>query len=112
MHQYLVDHHLEEQRRDQREYLQEKRGDQHFREQMAVFVAGAGWPLDLQRILNAGGRAQLVDTSLVETLLQIKFSAQGAGLFALALNNVCCQRLWDFERARAQIRSLRDQQPN
>ena len=38
MHQHLVDHDLEEQRRDQREQLQEERGDQHLAQQMAVFV--------------------------------------------------------------------------
>jgi hypothetical protein len=30
MHEHLVDHHLEEQRGDQREELQEERGDEHF----------------------------------------------------------------------------------
>ena len=29
MHEHLVDHHLEEQRRDKREELQEERGDEH-----------------------------------------------------------------------------------
>ena len=38
MHQHLVDDDLEEQRRDQREELQEERGDQHLGEQAAVFV--------------------------------------------------------------------------
>ena len=38
MHQNLVDHHLKEQRRDQREYLQEERRDQHLDQQTAVFV--------------------------------------------------------------------------
>ena len=38
MHQNLVDDHLEEQRRDQSEHLQEERGDQHLAEQMPVFM--------------------------------------------------------------------------
>jgi len=36
VHQHLVDHHLEEQRHEQREQLQEERGDQDFRERLAI----------------------------------------------------------------------------
>ena len=38
VHQHLVDHDLEEQRRDQREELQEERGHQHLAQQPAVLV--------------------------------------------------------------------------
>jgi len=41
MHQHLVDHHLEEQRRDQGEQLQEEGSEQHLAEEMAIFVDGA-----------------------------------------------------------------------
>ena len=48
MHQHLVDDDLEEQRRDQREQLQEERGDQHLAEQMAIFVDRAEEPGDVE----------------------------------------------------------------
>jgi hypothetical protein len=48
MHQHLVDHHLEEQRRDQREYLQEKRRDQHLGEQMTILVHRLQKPGDVE----------------------------------------------------------------
>ena len=38
VHQHLVDDHLEEQRRDQREELQEERGDEHLAEEASIFV--------------------------------------------------------------------------
>ena len=48
MHQHLVDDDLEEQRRDEREELQEERGDQHLAEQAAVFVDRAEEPGDVE----------------------------------------------------------------
>ena len=48
MHEHLVDDDLEEQRRDERKELQEERGDQHFAEQMAVFVDRAQEPGDVE----------------------------------------------------------------
>ena len=48
MHQHLVDHHLEEQRRDEREELQEERGDQHLAEQPAILVDRAQEPGDVE----------------------------------------------------------------
>ena len=58
MHQHLVDHDLEEQRRDQREQLQEERGDQHLAEQAAVFVDGAQEPGDVEAPDEIGERAR------------------------------------------------------
>ena len=48
MHEHLVDHHLEEQRRDQREELQEEGGDQHLAEEPTVFVNGTEEPGDIE----------------------------------------------------------------
>ena len=48
VHQDLVDHHLEEQRRHQREYLQKERGNQDFGEEPAVFVDRADEPGDVE----------------------------------------------------------------
>ena len=48
VHQNLVDHHLEEQRRDQGEHLQEERGHQHFAQQMPVFVDCPHEPGDVE----------------------------------------------------------------
>ena len=48
VHQNLVDHHLEEQRRDQSEHLQEERGHQHFAQQMPVFVDRPHEPGDVE----------------------------------------------------------------
>jgi hypothetical protein len=44
----LVDDDLEEQRRDQREDLQEERGNQHLAEQASVFVNGTEEPGDVE----------------------------------------------------------------
>jgi hypothetical protein len=44
VHQHLVDHHLEEQRRKQREDLQEQRRRQHLPQNPAVFVNRAQEP--------------------------------------------------------------------
>jgi hypothetical protein len=38
VHEHLVDHDLEEERRDQGEDLQEERGDQDFAQQAAVLI--------------------------------------------------------------------------
>ena len=48
MDQHLVDDDLEEQRRDEREELQEERGDQHLAELLAVFVDRAQKPGDVE----------------------------------------------------------------
>ena len=48
VHQDLVDHDLEEQRRDQREDLEKERGDQHLAEQAAVFDHGPEEPGDVE----------------------------------------------------------------
>ncbi len=48
MHEHLVDHHLEEQRGDQREELQEEGGDQHLGEKPPVFVNCTEKPRDIE----------------------------------------------------------------
>src|SRR5262245_201197 len=48
VHQHLVDDHLEEQRRDEREQLQEERRDQHLAQEMAIFVDRAKKPGDVE----------------------------------------------------------------
>ena len=48
MHQHLVDDHLEEQRRDQAEQLQEERGEQHLAQEMAIFVDRPQEPGDVE----------------------------------------------------------------
>ena len=54
VHQHLVDHHLEEQRRDQREDLQEERRDQHLAEQAPVLVDRAEKPGDVEAPADIG----------------------------------------------------------
>jgi hypothetical protein len=54
--QHLVDHDLEEQRRDQREDLEEERGDQHFREQRPVAHDGRNEPADAELAVIVGQR--------------------------------------------------------
>ena len=48
MHEHLVDHDLKEQRRDERKYLQEERGDEHLAEQMSILVDRADKPSDVE----------------------------------------------------------------
>ena len=48
MHEHLVDHDLEEERRDQREELEEERGQQHLAQEPAVLVHGAEEPGDVE----------------------------------------------------------------
>ena len=48
VHQHLVDHDLEEQRRDQRQDLEKQRGDQHLAEQAAVLDRGLDEPGDVE----------------------------------------------------------------
>ena len=48
VHQHLVDDHLEEQRRDQGEQLQEERRDQHLAQEMAIFVDRSQKPGDVE----------------------------------------------------------------
>ena len=48
MDQHLVDHDLEEQRRDQAEQLEEERCDQHLDQLMAIFVDRAEEPADVE----------------------------------------------------------------
>jgi hypothetical protein len=48
MHQHLVDDHLEEERRDQREELQHEGGDQHLHQDALVFENGRDEPGDVE----------------------------------------------------------------
>src|SRR5262245_48424157 len=48
MYEHLVDDDLEEHRRDQREHLQEERGDEYLAEEVAVFVNGTEKPGDVE----------------------------------------------------------------
>jgi hypothetical protein len=48
MYEHLVDHDLEEQRRNQSEQLQEKRGEEHLAEQAAILVDRAHKPGDIK----------------------------------------------------------------
>ena len=48
VYQHLVDDHLEEQRRDQGEQLQEERRDQHLAQQMSIFVDRSQKPGDVE----------------------------------------------------------------
>ena len=59
MHQHLVDHDLEEQRRDQAEQLQEERRQQDLGQAMAVLVDGAHEPGDVEAARQVGQRAAL-----------------------------------------------------
>ena len=54
VHQHLVDDHLEEQRRDQGEQLQEERGDQHLAQKMAIFVDRSQKPGDVEPAGDVG----------------------------------------------------------
>ena len=54
MHQHLVDHHLEEQRRDQRKQLQEERSEQHLAQETAIFVNRAEKPGDVETAADVG----------------------------------------------------------
>jgi hypothetical protein len=54
MDQHLVDHDLEEQGAHQAEQLQEKRGEEDFAEQVAVFVDGAQEPGDVEAPCQIG----------------------------------------------------------
>jgi hypothetical protein len=54
MHQHLVDHHLEEKRRDEREKLQKKRSGQHFAQQLAVFDHRLKEPTDVEAAADIG----------------------------------------------------------
>ena len=56
MHQHLVDHHLEEQRRQQREDLQEERGGEHFAEDPAVFPHRAEKPAEVEAVSEIAER--------------------------------------------------------
>lgn len=72
MHQDLVDDDLEEQRRDQREQLQEKGRDQDLREQLAVFDDCGNEPLEtesgilVQQYRAAGQQNQFARPCLLE----------------------------------------------
>ena len=48
VHEHFVDHHLEEQGRDEREQLQEERGDEHLPQQMAIFPDRAQKPGEVE----------------------------------------------------------------
>jgi hypothetical protein len=54
VHQHLVDDHLEEQRRDQREELQEERGDEHLAEEASIFVDRPEKPGDAESACDVG----------------------------------------------------------
>jgi hypothetical protein len=72
MHQHLVDHHLEEQRRDQREDLQEEGRDHHFAKEPTVFVDGAKEPGDVEvaREVEQSGSAGHEDEPAVPDRLE------------------------------------------
>ena len=48
MHEHLVDHDLEEQRRDQRKQLEEEGSDQDFRQEMPVLPDRAQKPCEIE----------------------------------------------------------------
>src|SRR5215475_6874303 len=48
VYQHLVDDHLEEQRRDQCEQLQEERGEQHLAQETSIFVDRSKKPGDVE----------------------------------------------------------------
>ena len=54
MHEHLVDHDLEEQRRHQRKELEKERGDQHFAQQAAVLMDRAQEPGDVEPARQIG----------------------------------------------------------
>ena len=54
MHQHFVDDHLKEQRRHQREKLQEERGEQHLAQKRAIFVDRAHEPGDVEASRELG----------------------------------------------------------
>jgi hypothetical protein len=56
MDQYLVHHHLEKQRRDQGEELQDEGNQQHFAEQLAIFDYRGDEPAEVELRQIAGER--------------------------------------------------------
>ena len=73
MDQHLVDHDLEEQRRDQRKKLQEERGDQNLAEEAAIFVDGAEEPGDVEapREVEQPGAPRHQDEATVPSRLEL-----------------------------------------
>src|SRR5690606_29052447 len=57
MHDHLVHHHLEKQRCDQCEQLQEKTGDQHFTKKPFVFQQCRNEPADVELLAQAFAEA-------------------------------------------------------
>ena len=48
MHKHLVDYYLKEQRADQREDLQEERGDKHLAKKVTIFMESGQKPVDVE----------------------------------------------------------------
>ena len=78
--QHLVDDDLEEQRRDQREKLEEERGDEDLAEQMAVFVDGAEEPADVEaaRKIHQSGATCHQHKTAVPNCLELVARHRGA----------------------------------
>ncbi|MNR34389.1 hypothetical protein D3C85_1521590 [compost metagenome] len=57
VHQHLVHHHLEEQRGEQREYIEDEGHQQHFAEQLAVFDNSRDKPAEVETGQVAGQRS-------------------------------------------------------
>ncbi len=72
MHEHLVDDDLEEQRAQEREELQEERGDEHLAEKAAVFVNRAQEPGDVEapRKIRKRGAARHQDEAAIPERLE------------------------------------------
>ena len=85
MHQDLVDHDLEEERREQGEELQEERRQQHLAQQAAIFVEGAREPADVEPpgdVAQPGAahhQHKAAGPCLLELLLRHDLGLAGAG---------------------------------
>jgi hypothetical protein len=75
VNQHLVDHDLEEQWRDQREDLEEERGDQDFREQRAVADDGRNEPADAKLAVIVGQRRALGQQDQLAALCLLELGA-------------------------------------
>ena len=95
MDQHLVHHHLEEQRREQREQLQAQRGDQHFAQHLAVFDDGRDEPGEVEARQFAGLRGigteqdQLPVPALMQGMHLQHFGALGAGYLDQHALTIC-----------------------
>ena len=88
VHQHLVDHHLEEQRHEQCEQLQEERGDQDFRERFAVLDDGRDEPGEIEFAVFGAqvGALGEQDQAPVPELLEHLARDQRGGGFARVLD--------------------------